>query len=172
MITQRSRSQNVIWFEIHFAIAAPRFLNLMKPSCPMCGWSKFSANALRELHPYAGDNPPIGISCPSCGERLRVTAKSRLFAGTLIILHAVAPTYLLIQAGVQLGKWLMALTVFTGLAFYYFVVWPLIVRLKPWSEFQYWLPKSRLVGYGVYLLLPVTIMALLIYVAAKSELGM
>jgi hypothetical protein len=57
---------------------------------------------------------------------------------------------------------LVALGLMAG---YYFGLWPIAVRLKPWSEFHYWLPKSRLVGYSVYLLLPVALLALLLYAA-------
>ena len=89
-----------------------------------------------------------------------------------MLVLATAPSLLLLQAGIHLQQWKLVLVVMGGIAFYYYAIWPLVVRLKPWTEFQYWLPKSRLVGYSVYLLLPVATIALLIYLAAKFELGM
>ena len=66
-----------------------------------------------------------------------------------------------------LQKWQLMLVTLGYMTSYYFGFWPLALRLKPWSEFQYWLPESRLVGYSVYLLLPVALMALLLYAAIR-----
>jgi len=93
-------------------------------------------------------------------------------AVALFLFFAVTPVILLAQSALQLHKWQVVLAGMGGIAFYYYAIWPLVVRLKPWTEFQYWLPKSRLVGYSVYLLLPVAMIALLIFLAAKLGLGM
>jgi hypothetical protein len=79
---------------------------------------------------------------------------------------------LLLQMGVRLTYWQMVLAAMGGMALYYFAIWPLVARLKPWTEFQFWLPESRLVGYYVYLLLPVSVIALLFYLAMQFGLGM
>ena len=144
----------------------------MGPSCPTCKKSEFSHRALRAVHPYAGEFCPASITCPCCGRDSRITARSRLLSVILMLVLATAPSLLLLQAGIHLQQWKLVLVVMGGIAFYYYAIWPLVVRLKPWTEFQYWLPKSRLVGYSVYLLLPVATIALLIYLAAKFELGM
>ncbi len=144
----------------------------MGPSCPRCKKSEFSYRALLSVHPYVGEFSPASITCPSCGVASRVTAKSRLLAVTLMLSLAVVPILLLAQAGVHLLKFQVVFVVIGVLSFYYLAIWPLVVRLKPWTAFQYWLPKSRLVGYSVYLLLPVATIALLIFLAAKFGLGM
>ncbi len=78
---------------------------------------------------------------------------------------------LLPRAGIQLHGWQVLLLAFGTLAAYYFAIWPVAVRLKPWTPFQYWLPKSRLVGYSVYLLAPVALMVLLFYLAVRFGVG-
>ncbi|MFL0802023.1 MAG: hypothetical protein K6L80_16370 [Agarilytica sp.] len=56
------------------------------------------------------------------------------------------------------------------------VLWPLIfpaiVKAKKYKLRQYWLPKSRLLGYFVYLVVPVSIIALALAVAIHFEVGM
>ena len=84
----------------------------------------------------------------------------------------IASIILLAKSGANLREWQVFSVAAGIMAFHYFAIWPYVVRLKPWSAFQYWLPKSRLVGYCVYLLLPIATIALLIYLAAAFELGM
>ena len=69
----------------------------------------------------------------------------------------------------ELAEWHIAALVLSIFATYYFVAWPLVVRFKPWSPFQYWLPKSRIVGYFVYLFVPLAIMASLLFLAVKFK---
>ena len=72
---------------------------------------------------------------------------------------------------IQLHKWQVILVALGVVTAYYFMVWPTIVRLKPWTPFQYWLPKSRLIGYFVYLVIPVALMASLLFLAVKFGAG-
>ena len=146
--------------------------NRMGPSCPRCKNSDFRYRELLSVHPHPGEFSPARITCPSCGAASRVTAKSRLFAVTLILFLVIVPVFLLARAGLDLAKWQIILVVMAILAFYNLAIWPHVVRLKPWTEWRYWLPKSRLIGYTVYLLLPIASIALLIYLAAKLGLGM
>lgn len=144
----------------------------MGPPCPQCKKSDFSYRELLSVHPYPGEFNPARITCPSCRAASRVTAKSRLLAVALILFLAIVPVLLLARAGLDLAKWQIILVVIAFLAFYNVAIWPQIVRLKPWTEWRYWLPKSRLIGYTVYLLLPIAAIALLIFLAAKLGLGM
>lgn len=144
----------------------------MGPSCPQCKKSDFSYRELLSVHPYPVEFSPARISCPSCNAALRITAKSRLVAVTLILFFAIAPVFMLAWAGLDLSKWQIILVVAAFLAFYNLAIWPQVVRLKPWTEWRYWLPKSRLVGYTVYLLIPIATIALLFFLAARFELGM
>ncbi len=144
----------------------------MGPNCPTCKKSEFSYRAVRSLHPFVAEFQPTSIQCPSCGDVSRITTKSRMAAAFLVLAFTIAPPAVMLWLQANASGWLFVISGFAGLAFYYFAIWPFIVRLKPWSEWQYWLPKSRLVAYSVYLLLPVGTLVLMVYLAAKFELGM
>ena len=142
----------------------------MGPACPRCKNSDFSLGALILLHPYPGELRPASIICPSCGMLSRVTAKSRLLAAASMVvlfgsIFAVVETQIHLQNLQVVG---LALLVTVA---YFLAIWPFVVRLKPWSEFQYWQPKNRLVGYAVYLL-PAAVVALLFYLAVRFKVGM
>lgn len=139
----------------------------MRPSCPRCMKSEFSYLALLSVHPHVFEFTPARISCPSCSAALRVTAKSRVLAAVVIAGSLIGCMILLGSLPFYLQKWQANLVALGVSAAYYFTAWPVIVRLKPWTPFQYWLPKSRLVGYTVYLLIPVALMAFLFYLAIR-----
>ncbi|WP_339075302.1 hypothetical protein [Teredinibacter turnerae] len=56
------------------------------------------------------------------------------------------------------------------------LVWPLtfpaIVKAKKFKQRHYWLPNSRMLGYFVYLLLPVGLVVLALVLAIYFEVGM
>jgi hypothetical protein len=132
--------------------------------------SDFTYGALLAVHPAPGETSPFAVTCPSCGAALRVTARSRLFAAGLIIGSYIILVTLLWRSTYQLAAWQIVGLVLSILAMYYFVAWPFVVRFKPWSPFQYWLPKSRFVGYLIYLFVPLVIMASLLFLAIKLNL--
>jgi hypothetical protein len=144
----------------------------MKPSCPRCKKSEFSYRALLSSLPYRGELSPVKIICPSCGASLRVTAKSRLAGASLLLGSYLLSLLAVAYSPVTLQDWQLYLGSFLILGFCYLALWPLIVRFKPWTPFQYWLPKSRLVGYTVYLLLPIGLILFSMYAAAKLGVGM
>lgn len=90
----------------------------------------------------------------------------------LLLFLVAVPIVVLARWGVDLSKWHVFFVAVGIMVFYYFAIWPYVVRLKPWTAFRYWLPKNRLVGYSVYLVLPVATIVLLFYLAVKFELGM
>jgi hypothetical protein len=143
----------------------------MGPPCPRCRKSDFSYRTLLAAHPYKGEFSPVRITCPSCRADLRIKAKSRL-AGAGAIFLLLGLVVLLARSVGNLQSWQIMLIWISAMAIYYFVVWPRIVRFKPWTPFQYWLPKSRIVGYSVYLLLPVALLVLLFYLGVHFEWGM
>jgi hypothetical protein len=144
----------------------------MGPSCPHCEKSDFSYRALLSIHPRVGEFSPFSITCPSCGTALRVTAKSRLIGAAAVVGALIGSMLLLARSPIPLRDWQVILVAFGVIAAYYFAIWPVAVRLKPWAPFQYWLPKNRFSGYFAYLLLPVALMALLFYLAVKFKVGM
>jgi hypothetical protein len=56
------------------------------------------------------------------------------------------------------------------------VMWPLafpvIIKTRKYEQRQYWLPKSRALGYLIYLVVPVSIVVLTLTAAIYFEVGM
>lgn len=130
--------------------------------------TEFSYRALLSLHPYSGESTPSRITCPSCGTVLRVTATTRLISWCLVVGLPLATLFVLAWLPVLFKDWQVALAVLAVFSIYHFAAWPCIVRLKPWTPFEYWLPKRRVVGYMVYLLAPLSLMAIIFYLAITT----
>lgn len=145
----------------------------MGPRCPKCHASSFTYRALIDVHPWNDiSDMPAKITCPSCHEALRVTATSRLWGGIafVVIMFGIGLT----PAATRMTwtTWGVVLAVLAGF-FLYSIVWASIVQLKPWTpRLQYWLPKSRVLGYSVYLMIPLAVIALLLYLAMYFRWGM
>jgi len=133
----------------------------MKPECPNCRHSAFTYRALLAVHPYPGELTPARIPCPKCGNTLRVTTGSRLLASAALFVLLVVAITLMSGLAIELSLFQAMLVSVGTFNIYFLAVWPLTVRLEPWSEFQYWLPRSRLLGYTVYLIIPVSLLVLL-----------
>lgn len=145
---------------------------LMNSICPNCKESEFKYRELLGVHPYPGEFTPASICCPSCGTKLRVMIRSRLLGAVLFLGSIFLSLFLLSHASMHASDWQVATVGLCAMGIYYLLLWPAIVQLKAWTPFQYWLPKSRLVGYSVYLLLPIALMVTLLYLAAKYKVGM
>lgn len=143
----------------------------MGPRCPNCHRSDFSFRQLYAVHPHPGEFSPSRIICPSCRAVLRVTAISRLVSAFACIGILVGLVVLPVDMGVSLDGWRLLLFTVAGIALYS-IAWIHIVRLKPWTPWQYWLPKSRVVGYAVYLGIPVAVMVFVISLAVHFKWGM
>src|SRR5262245_25213500 len=143
----------------------------MGPRCPYCHQSQFTYRALVGVHP-AAHVIPEKIVCPSCHAELRVTAMSRLTGGIAFFATMVTIALLPSTMETRWETWELLLAISAGFILYSFE-WVFIVRLKPWTpHFQYWLPKSRVVGYSVYLLVPVAVIALILYLAVHFRWGL
>jgi hypothetical protein len=143
----------------------------MGPRCPQCHRSEFSFRALQSVHPYPGEFSPARIVCPSCRAALRVTAMSRVASafvclGILAVLVALA-----LKIGVSFQGWRVVPLLVAWVA-NYSIAWIFIVRLKPWTPFRYWLPKSRVIGYTVYFGMPVAAIVFVLTLAVHFKWGM
>ncbi len=102
----------------------------------------------------------------------RITFKSRLLAMVLFLVSIFVTFPLLAKLGIGLHGWQPVFVIVGVMTSYYFAIWPYVVRLEPWTEYQYWLPKARIAGYAIYLLIPILAIVLLLYLAAKFQFGM
>jgi hypothetical protein len=133
--------------------------------CPICGKSGFRYTTLLNAWPGREWSPQV-ICCPDCGAELRLTTRARWAAVLLMFVPAGA-----------LILWRPGTTIFMGAlalawAISFFIAWPRIVSFQKWSPFKVWLPKGRIVGYTVYLLLPLVIMFGLLWLGAMNGWGM
>jgi hypothetical protein len=140
----------------------------MKPSCPCCGRADFSYRSLLSVFPYKGESSPKQIACPSCGAALRITNGSRL-RGLLIGLLLSFGILWLAQMNPWLAGWQFVAMFLGAIAFDLFILWPLVVRFKPWTPFQLRMAESPLFGFIVFLLLPVGAVGMLLYLLIVSR---
>jgi hypothetical protein len=137
-------------------------------TCPNCGCSKFPYTLLLTSYSARGWGRPI--KCPSCKHTLQVSVISKLAAGLALLILPFAGIVLVsheshsVVVGDSIGISMAALSMF--------LIAPTIVRFKPFAPYRVWLPKSRVVGYSVYLLLPVALMVLLFAIAVHYRWGM
>jgi hypothetical protein len=98
-----------------------------------------------------------------------VTAKSRLAAFVLILLSMFAPAVLGKLFGLKHEMWwIVEECAVVGPAIYWLVLWPQLVRFKPWAPSQYRLPESRIIEYT---LVSVAVLFLLFYAAVRFRWG-
>jgi hypothetical protein len=143
----------------------------MGPRCPHCHRSEFSFRAFQSVHPYPGEFSPARIVCPSCRAALRVTAMSRVASAFVCLGILGGLVALALKIGVSFQGWRVVPLLVAWVA-PYLIAWIYIVRLKPWTPFQYWLPKSRVIGYTVYLGVPVAAIFLVLTLAVHFKWGM
>jgi hypothetical protein len=143
----------------------------MGPHCPKCHRADFSFRALHAVHPYPGEFSPARIVCPHCHAVLRVTATSRAISAFVCLGILAGLFFLAATTGVLRHDWRFVPLIGVWLALYS-IAWIYVVRLKPWTPWQYWLPKSRVVGYAVYLGIPVATMVFIFGLAVHLKWGM
>lgn len=138
--------------------------------CPHCD-APMSLPALSFV-PLQFGSKRHAFYCECCDKPSMLSLRSRLTGAIAVLaLSAVAVLFAL-----QLNDEAASLAVIGAGALAGFVLGgllssrlPALVRQE--NPFQYWLPKSRVAGYAVYLLLPVSILALLLFLAIKFEVG-
>jgi len=109
------------------------------------------------------------VTCQSCGEYLCATLLSRI-AFVILAIGVILKVSFYFENPKLTGLQFSAMFLTVG-TFFYFGVWPFMVRLKKWVPLEKYLPKSRVVGYGVYLVLPIIFIIAAFVLAAKYELG-
>jgi uncharacterized integral membrane protein len=142
--------------------------------CPKCRGYKITVDEAEHLLPTkASTEDPPGITCKKCHAKLKATWGSiLLFMGLLL---AVASTLVsLSEYAVRVSHVplkfetpILILAAIVGYFLCYRLMWPRIIRLDEWAPRKYWLPKSRIVGYSVYLLLPIAVIMLLFYLGIR-----
>jgi len=125
-------------------------------SCPSC--SKYSFSYLQKLSLLVKQGIQVKtVTCKRCNEDFCVTPMS------MLIIALAAPLSILISLFFKFdntGNILWAL-------FLIFIFWPLVVKVREASLTPFDLPESRLVGYIIYLVFPILIIAVTFLLAIK-----
>jgi hypothetical protein len=140
----------------------------MRHRCFNCGYSLSHAERV-ELTPKTFQFTPPHFICPNCQEKLGSTELSR-FVCVLALLFSLFATVIVIS-GFSLSKSFMPVVmmvfVLINLKINQYIIWPFIVNLKKWETLQASLPKSRLVGYSMFLVMPILIFIGLFWFGVK-----
>ena len=134
----------------------------MKLVCPLCSKYTLTYSEKVYLAPRRWNSSPT-VRCKHCNELLARTPKSMLvFIITMPIL-AFATALLFELNHVNL------IFIFV---FWVFIFWPFFaIRIQDSSLPEHYLPEGRLAGYGLYLGVPVLLMAIAWLLAVQFELG-
>jgi hypothetical protein len=141
----------------------------MKIHCPNCKeytltyWEKMSLAPKKDI-------VLPSVICRNCQFKIGTTSTSRY--GFILFFVFCMALGLFIVAKLNLNSIFAPIPFLISLAASYFLVWPYLVRVKPWCDFKYYLPKSRLVGYGIYLFIPIVLIVGLFVLGIKFGWGM
>ena len=146
----------------------------MSGTCPKCERYQITVDEAEHLLPTkASMEDPPGIVCKKCHKKLKATWGSILLFIGLFLTVAFALVLLVERAiqGSQISPEfetpIFLLAAILGYFLCYRLIWPRIIRLDEWAPRKYWLPKSRIVGYSVYLMLPIAVIVLLFYLGVR-----
>lgn len=123
----------------------------MKAFCPTCKDYRLSYKDKLKLSPSYGT--VRAMICPKCGSVVCSTSLSR----SLFILFILVPilAYGFIHGPSDLPKHIVIGLITLHLLIDYLVFWPLTMQVKKWKPLKSYLPKSRIVGYTLYLFIPI-----------------
>ena len=135
-------------------------LNIPMTSCPHC------KNRLKFIDILGMDNWSPTV-CSNCN-RLCMATDSSLIFWFVSFIALISVLLFWVSVYTEINK---VMTI--GIAL---VIWPLtfpvMVRAKKFKQRKYWLPKSRLLGYFIYLVVPITVIVLALVLASYLGLGM
>jgi hypothetical protein len=114
-----------------------------------------------ELTPKTFQFTPPHFMCPKCQEKLGSTELSRFYCVIALVLTLLFSLIVSGKVISGLSELLMTvvITIFVliNLKINQYILWPFIINLKKWETLQSSLPKSRFVGYSLFLVLPILI---------------
>ncbi len=151
----------------------------MRTSCANCLTYKLSYKQKLKISPSWGY--VSFLECPNCKTIICSTFLSRLLFILFLLLATI--NLGLYSKSLDLTNVQLSIIVASIFVLAYFIVWPIIVRTKKWKPLEDYLPtfrivgwlenglpKSRIVGYFLFLLLPIFFMVCCIFVAIKLNL--
>ena len=129
----------------------------MNLSCPICKKYEFTYGEILHMSPGGHEFSPNRLDCGGCNARLRITRKSRLLFIAIFFVSLIGNIFGMNAIFPKASKVLLLISMVSVITCVYFIIWPRIVESEYWAPYKYWLPKSRLLGYTVYLVLPISV---------------
>jgi predicted RNA-binding Zn-ribbon protein involved in translation (DUF1610 family) len=129
---------------------------MMNAVCPHCG--KYHLTYLNALSLASQGAWNFPLTCPQCGRLIKVSASSRAVYVLCFLIGAAA--FIVIMLEFNTGKPSSLQYVVAALPFFAACFGaPLVVaNFEFWHPTRYWLPKSRLLAYTVYLVVPLLVL--------------
>lgn len=129
--------------------------------CRICTDQNISYWELLKLAPLPYQWSPPAISCPKCQVKLGASNWSRslfilgLSVSLIVGQILLTPVVNNFVEALDISSYSVSILV---MATFYIAIWPSIIRLQEWKPYKKpWLPKSRVVGYTVYLVIPASL---------------
>lgn len=144
----------------------------MKIKCKICDKHTLTYKEKMSLVPQPYQFQVPKIECAGCKGELAATESARIIFVLTLIPSLICSIFILAKLLPNISYITVTATLLTIIALFYFAIWPTIITLKEWEPFKYWVPKNRIVGYSLYLLIPLSIVAGLFSLAVYFEWGM
>lgn len=137
----------------------------MRKKCPICSEQYFNYEELLTLTPQPLQFSPASLDCPCCKEKLGSTVFSKFMCGFILVFSLIGGMLGLAVLFPDLSKIGITVYALTTMVLNYRVIWPSIIRLKKWETIEDLLPRSRLIRYTLFLILPILFIMLLFTLA-------
>lgn len=137
----------------------------MSLTCPVCKTYKLSYKERVILLPVIG----WSVTCKSCDEIIGATVISELLFMLLLIVVNLIGIRFLLDLNFRHINFFTAFIISNLILCV--LVWPLILRLRKCVVFKPYIPKSRFVGYLIYLIFPIFLIISVFFFAVKYQWG-
>jgi len=143
----------------------------MKKKCPICNQHFFKYKELLTVTPQPFQFTPASLDCPRCKAKIGSTVFSKFICGVILISSLIGGMIGLANFFPNLSKPEIAIFTLTVMALNFRIFWPATIRLKNWETMEDILPKSRAIGYLLFLIWPVATIIGLFVVAITFKWG-
>lgn len=137
--------------------------------CVYCNNYTLSYQQKRLLTPKVFQFTPASVECPKCQEQLGSTEVSRALCVLSLIATLLACMIALGGSAENISMPMVSFIVVICYSINNYFLWPKLIRIKKWQTLSDSLPKSRLVGYLIFFVLPVCFIIGLLYLGVYFE---
>lgn len=143
--------------------------------CVLCNKYELSLQDRRILTPKPYQMSPAHFECPLCRGDLASTNFSRFLCVVVLVSSLLASGVLIFSFLSNASENItLAVSIVVALTVGYLIdyfVFPRIIKIKKWETLVESLPKSRLVCYLLFLILPISVIFGLLFLGAYFSVG-